>query len=202
MFNRVKMLRIAMVKTPSKLYVLDSCIGRRCYETPEYLDMLKMRVDFNASKTVFTSVSVFEIDKRSEYGFDAVQSKMESFLGGKIETEKITYDMSQLGMWLRDNNEGLHLPDDRILAYAMLTDSVLITCDKGLEQAARNVGHDVINPDNTIIDFAKTTSALVKLAQSKVLLIRQKMNKPTQTINKVKSLALKPGKKIIWRSFV
>ena len=179
-------------------FTLDSCIGRRCYENPAYLDMLKVKVDFEYSKTVFTEVSIYEIDKRAEYGFDAVQSTLESSIGNKIKVEKITYDMHQLGIWLRENNDGLHVPDDQILAYAMITDSVLITCDKGLERAARNVGQDVINPDRTIIDFSKTKSAIAKLAQSKVLLIRQKV----QTVKNAKSVILKPSMKIVWRSFV
>jgi hypothetical protein len=183
-------------------FAFDSCTGRRGYENPAYLDMMKVRIPLSSSDIAFTSVSVYEVNKRTEYGFDALQSKLESSIGKKIKIEKITYEMNQLGMWLRDNNEGLHLPDDRILAYAMLTDSVLITCDKGLEQAARNVGQSVINPDNVTIDFVKTKSTLAKLAQSKILLIRQKMNRPIQTVNKTKSLVLKPGKKIIWRSFV
>ncbi len=187
-----------MVKTPSKSYVLDTCIGRRCYENPAYLDMLKMKIDLESSQTVFTQVSIYEVDKRAEYGFDDMQSKLESSFGTEIKVQKITYDMSQLGIWLIDNNEGLHTPDDRILAYAMITNSVLITCDKGLETAARNVDQDVINPDRIVIDFSRTQSNLSKLAQSKVLLIRQKI----QTINNAKSILLKPGQKIIWRSFV
>ncbi len=178
-----------------KGYTLDSCIGRRCYENPAYLDMLKIKVDFSTFKTVFTSVSVFEIDNRAEYGFDSVQAKIESSIGNKIKVEKITYEMNQLGIWLRDNSEGLHVPDDRILAYAMLTDSVLITCDKDLEKAAQNVGHAVINPDNATIDLTKTKSDLAKLARSKVSQLKQKMNKPVYAIKK-------PVTKIVWRSFV
>lgn len=178
-----------------KGYTLDSCIGRRCYENPAYLDMLKIKIDFSTFKTVFTSVSVFEIDKRAEYGFDSVQAKIESSIGNKIKVEKITYEMNQLGIWLRDNSEGLHVPDDRILAYAMLTDSVLITCDKDLEKAAQNVGHAVINPDNATIDLTKTKSDLAKLARSKVSQLKQKMNKPVYAIKK-------PVTKIVWRSFV
>ncbi len=185
-----------MVKTPSKSYVLDTCIGRRCYENPEYLDMLKLRFDLKSIKPVFTTISVYEVDKRAEYCFDEMQSKLQSSIGTKIKVKKITCEMNHLGIWLIDNNEGLHTPDDRILAYAMVTDSVLITCDKGLETAARNVGQDVINPDNVMVDFSKTTSDLVKLTRSKVSTIRQKMNRPVVRIMK------KPVTKIVWRTFV
>ena len=183
-------------------FTIDTCVARRCYDNPAYFDMLKLKIQSGHSKTVFTDVSIYEVDKRTDYGFDTLKSKLESSIGNKIKIEKITCEMRQLGSWLREHNEGLHKPDDEILAYAMLTDSVLVTCDKKLEYAARNVGHYVINPDRAIIDLFKIESTLAKLAQSKVLLIRQKMNRTTQTINKAKSLILKPGKKIVWRSFV
>ena len=185
----------------SHKFALDTCIGRRCYENPAYLDMLKTRVNFDKMDTVFTSVSVFEVDKRAEYGFNEMQSAIESSLGKKIDVKEISYDMNLLGMWLRDNIGELHFPDDRILAYAMITGSILITCDKGLEKAARSVGHAVINPDNAVIDFSKTKSDLARLAKSKMQSIRKKIVSPVQGVQKAKSLALKPGKKIIWRSF-
>jgi len=192
---------VGTVERSHKKFAWDTCIGRRCYENPAYLDMLKTRVDFDETDTVFTSVSVFEVDKRAEYGFNDMQSTIESSLGKKVRVEETTYEMNLLGIWLRDNIGELHFPDDRILAYAMITGSVLITCDKGLEKAARSVGHEVINPDNAVIDLSKTKSDLARLAKSKMLSIRKKISRPVQTVQKAKSLALKPGKKIIWRSF-
>lgn len=186
-----------MVKTLDKTYVLDSCIGRRCYENAAYLDMLKVRWCNHSSKTIFTTVSIYEIDKRAEYRFVDVQSKIESVIGNKIKIEKFSNEIYQLGIWLRDNDNEklLHIPDDRILAYAMLTDSILVTCDKKLERAARNVGQDVINPDKVIIDLTKTKSYLVTMARSKVSELKQKMNRPSQIIKK-------PVTKIVWRTFV
>ena len=190
-------------QTPKK-YVLDSCIGRRCYENPAYFDMLKIKVDdLTTSTTVFTTVSEYEINKRAEYGFEDLHSQMESAIDSEIPIREISYDMHQLGIWLCDNIEGLHLPDNQILAYAMMTDSVLITCDKGLENAAVRAGHDVINPDRQIISETKIKTDFSKLAQKKVSQLKNRIIAPVQTIKKIPSQTVKKSvRKITWSTFV
>ena len=77
-------------QTPKK-YVLDSCIGRRCYENPAYFDMLKIKVDdLTTSTTVFTTVSEYEINKRAEYGFDKMHSQLESAIDSEIPIQTIS----------------------------------------------------------------------------------------------------------------
>ena len=183
-----------MVKTPSKTMVLDSCIGRRCYENPAYLDMLKLKIDCQLQKFVFTTVTIYEINKRTDYGFDAVQEKLELSFRRRIQTGTITSEMYELSDWLREHNEGLHLPDDQILAYTMMNNYVLITCDKILEQAAKNVGQLVINPDNPTSEFSKNKSTIATRAQSKASQLQQKINKPSKILKNHTT-------KIIWRSF-
>ena len=186
-----------------KKYVLDSCIGRRCYDNPAYCDMLKTKFnDFSTSTTVFTSVSVYEINKRVKCGFDELHSQLESAIGSEIPIQKITCEMRELGIWLCDNIQGLHLPDNEILAYAMLTDSVLITCDKGLEDAARSVSQHVINPDRTIIECTKTGTNFSKLVQNKVNQIKQKTYVPVPAIKvHLLEIPLKSTRKITWDTF-
>jgi len=190
-------------QTPKK-YVLDSCIGRRCYENPAYFDMLKIKVDdLSAATTVFTTVSEYEINKRAEYGFDKMHSQLESAINSEIPIEQISYDMHQLGIWLCDNIKGLHHPDNQILAYAMLTNSVLITCDKGLENAAISAGHNVINPDRSIIEYAKPKTDFSKLAQKKVNYLKHKMHIPAKSFRTFPSKAIRKSvRKITWSTFV
>jgi len=188
----------------AKKYVLDSCIGRRCYENPAYFDMLKTKIsDLLYSSIVFTDVSEYEINKRTGYEFDMLHLKLESSFGTEIPIERINSDMKQLGIWLCDNIERLHFPDDQILAYAMITDSVLVTCDKGLENAAVCAGHDVINPDRQIISWTKTKTDFSKIAQNKVHQFKHKSNIPAQTIQKIPNQTIKKSiRKIIWSAFV
>lgn len=190
-------------QTPKK-FVLDSCVGRRCYENPAYSDMLKTKVsDLTESTTVFTTVSEYEVNKRAEYGFDKMHSQLESSINSEIPILEISYEMHQLGIWLCDNIKGLHHPDNQILAYAMLTDSVLITCDKGLENAALCAGHDVINPDRQIIDQTKIKTDFSRRAQKKVDKLKNKIPIHVQAIKKVPNNAVKKSvRKITWSAFV
>ena len=187
----------------TKKYVLDTCIGRKCYDNPAYCDMVKTKVPgLSTSTIVFTSVSVYEINKRVECGFDELRSQLESAIDSDIPIHKITYDMRKWGIWLCDNIPGLHFPDNEILAYAMLTDSVLITCDKGLEEAAKSVSQDVINPDRTITEYTKIRTNFSKLAQDKVNQIKQK--RPvlaTTTQESLLEIFKKSAGKITWETF-
>ncbi len=185
-----------------KKYVLDTCIGRRCYDNYAYCDMLKTKVsDLPTSTVVFTSVSVYEIDKRVECGFGELYLQLKSDINSEITIQKITYNMKKLGIWLCNNISGLHSPDNEILAYAMLTNSVLITCDKGLEEAAKSVSQDVINPDHIITEYAKIRNDFSKLAQDKVNQITQKIpiRVPT-TKDSFLEILVKSGK-ITWETF-
>jgi len=187
----------------TKKYVLDTCIGRKCYDNPAYCDMVKTKVPgLSTSTIVFTSVSVYEINKRVECGFDELRSQLESAIDSDIPIHKITYDMRKWGIWLCDNIPGLHFPDNEILAYAMLTDSVLITCDKGLEEAAKSVSQDVINPDRTITEYTKIRTNFSKLAQDKVNQIKQKIPvlAPT-TRESLLEIFKKSAGKITWEAF-
>ena len=164
--------------------VWDSNTGRKCYDNPAFCDMVKTKVpDLSTSTIVFTSVSVYEINKRIQCGFDELHSQLEFAINSEILIQKITYGMKEFGIWLCDNIPGLHFPDNEILAYAMFTNSVLITCDKELEKAAKLVSQDVINPDRTITEYAKIRTNFSKLAQDKVNQIKQKIPVLTPTTN-------------------
>jgi hypothetical protein len=165
--------------------------------------MLKIKVgDLSAATIAFTSVSEYEINKRTEYGFDKMHSQLESAIDSEIPVEQITYDVHQLGIWLCDNVEGLHLPDNQILAYAMITGSVLITCDKGLETAAISVGQSVINPDRPIITQTITKTDFSSIAQNKVYQIKNKIQTPVQTIKQMRHQAIRKSvRKITWSAF-
>ena len=187
----------------TKKYVLDTCIGKKCYDNPAYCDMVKTKVpDLSTSTIVFTSVSVYEINKRVECGFDELRSQLESAIDSEILIQKITYDMRKFGILLCDNIPELHFPDNEILAYVMLTNSVLITCDKGLEEAAKLVNQDVINPDRTITEYTKIRTNFSKLAQDKVNQIKQKrpVLAPT-TQESLLEIFKKSAGKITWETF-
>jgi len=79
----------------------------------------------------------------------------------------------------------------------------LITCDKGLENAAVRAGHDVINPDRQIISETKIKTDFPKLAQKKVSQLKHRIIVPVQTIKNIPSQTVKKSvRKITWSTFV
>ena len=184
-----------MTNELQKKCTLDSCIGRRCYENQAYLDMLKIKIDFRTSDIVFTTVSKSEINRGTEYGFEAVRSRLESSIEREIKVEEITSEIEQLGCRLVKRFDELHVPDNLILASALWANSVLITCDRGLERTARAVNQMVINPDKAIIDFTNTKSASARWAKAMTQEIKEKISKQARTVKK-------PATKIVWSAFV
>ena len=177
-------------------FTLDTCVGRKAHENPNYLDMLKTQVDLEHSKVILTTVSIYEIEKRADYHFDDAKENLESSLGVKISVGKITDEMSILAEKLVENHELLHIPDNQILAHAILTDSVLVTCDRDLVRAAQQIGQQVMNPDTLCTDVS------VKVKSNRYhKVVKEAIAKPAEIKHKVKKLALKPGQKILWRSF-
>ena len=176
-------------------FTLDTCVGRKAYENPNYLEMLKTLVDLEHSSVVFTTVSIYEIEKKADYHFDEVKENLESSLGIKISVGKITDEISAFAENLVENHELLHRPDNQILAYAICTDSVLVTCDKDLVRVAQQIGQKVMNPDTLCTDNS------VKVKSKYRGIVRKAIVKQHVVKQKVKSFIIKPGQKIIWRSF-
>ena len=182
--------------SPANRYTLDTCVGRKAYENPNYLNMLKTTIDFKNSRVLFATVSIYEIENRANYSFAVAKENLESSLGIKIHIGKITGEISSYAAYLVSNFELLHYPDNQILAHAVCTDSVLITCDNDLVTVAKQIGHPVLNPDKLSSDVT-----VKKLKSRFRSLVKNTMRKPSETKEKVKSLAVKPGQKIVWRAF-
>ena len=174
---------------------LDTCVARKAYENPNYLEMLKTLVDLEHSKVIFTTVTIYEIEKKADYHFDDVKESLESSLEIKISIGKITDEIFALAENLAENHELLHMPDNQILAHAIITDSVLVTCDKDLVRVAQQIGHKVLNPDKICTD----TSMKIKSKYRGI--VRKAIAKPSVVKQKLKSFVLKHGTKIVWRSF-
>ena len=104
--------------------------------------------------------------------------------------------MAEDAAYLKTMCPTLHNGDSQILAYARATNTSLVTCDKGLAEAAKVSGTKLINPDLLPCD----TIRLHKKSKMQKIVDRA-IRKPSEVKEKIKSLALKPGQKIVWRSF-
>lgn len=127
---------------------------------------------------------------------DSVIKQIKKFTGATIILGTITSEMVLDAAYLETMCPTLHNGDSQILAYARATNTTLVTCDKGLAEAAVISGTKVINPD--LLPYEKI--GLHKKSRMQKI-VDKAIRKPSQLKQKVRSLALKPGQKIVWESF-
>ncbi|MBT4326418.1 MAG: hypothetical protein HOD60_05855 [Candidatus Nitrosopelagicus sp.] len=177
-------------------FTFDTCVGIKAFESPNVGSLLACRVNFDGSEIHLSSQSVFEA-KRLGFDVDAISEQIQTSTGARITFGKITTEMYDDAYYLEGVCPTLHSGDSQILAYVRATGTILITCDRGLVQAAMLCGVSVINPDLLPCD------QIARKVKSKYSgIVRKVIRKPQIVKHKVKKFALKPGQKIVWRSFV
>lgn len=177
-------------------FTFDTCIGIKMCENPNFGSLLACRLDIADSEIHLNAQAIFEAKKHG-YNVEYVSKQIKNNLGVRIIYGSITDEIKDNALSLEESCPTLHHGDSQILAYAIATKTTLITCDKGLEEAARISSVQVVNPD-----LLTCTEVTKKTSQSKIHRIAKKaIAKPTQTKQKIQSFVLKPGEKILWRSF-
>jgi hypothetical protein len=177
-------------------FTLDTCVGIKICDIPNLGNLLACRLNFKDSEIHFCSQMISE-SKNNYYDINLISKKITSSTGANVVFGSITDDMENDAEYLLALCETLHAGDSQILAYARATKTTLITCDKGLAAAAKFCGVNVVNPDTLPCD-----QITKKVKKSKFnLTVKNIISKPLRVQNKVKSFTLKPGQKIIWRTF-
>ena len=124
----------------------DTCVGVKICENPNLGDLLSCRINYENSTIHLTSQTVLEAN-RLGYDMDSVIKQIKKFTGATIILGTITDEMIQDAAYLEIMCPTLHNGNSQILAYARATNTTLVTCDKGLAEAAVISGTKVINPD-------------------------------------------------------
>ena len=87
-----------------------------------------------------------ELDNKQEV-FDHILKQIQITFGVNVIHGHITKDMQDDSDYLENICPTLHTGDSQILAYTRSTGTTLVTCDRGLTEAAISSGVQVINPD-------------------------------------------------------
>ena len=101
----------------------------------------------SASEILIPSKVVSELERHS-----VNTMFLSAVLSSKLGIDSIVFDTAthaegKGAKWLEGRHETLHRGDSEILAFTHARGHVLVTCDKGLLVAARDVGVRCINPD-------------------------------------------------------
>lgn len=177
-------------------FTFDTCVGIKVFENPNLGNLLGCRVNFENSNIHLSSQTVFEA-KRLGYDFEQISKQIQSTIGAKVISGYITNHMQNDADYLESVCPTLHTGDSQILAYVRATRTTLVTCDKDLVEAAKMSGAQIVNPDLLPCDVLAK-----KILKSRFHgIIRKAISKPIVAKQKVQSFSLKPGQKILWRSF-
>ena len=177
-------------------FTFDTCVGIKVCENPNLGSLLACRVNFENSQIHLSSQTLFEA-QRLGHDVETISDHIQKSTGATIIRGKITDEMYDDAYYLEGKYPTLHSGDSQILAYARATGTTLITCDRGLLEAARLSGTPVVNPDLLPCDqIARTVKSKYRG------IVRKVIARPVAVKQKVKSLVIKPGQKIVWRSFV
>ena len=130
---------------------------------------------------------------KNGYNFDNIVNQIESSLQTKVVCGRITSALERDAKNLLKRCSTLHPSDSEILAYAISFNTILITSDKGLLRAAKTVKMRTINPNTLTCNYDTN----YEISRSR----NNKSFRNPSLPKRAKSL-LKPGEKIIWRSFV
>ena len=172
-------------------FTFDTCIGISMRKVKNLENLLKCKIDFKNSMIHLTSRTRLEATKNG-YNFDNIVQQIESSLQTKVVYGRITSALRRDAKNLLKRCSTLHPGDSEILAYAISSNTTLLTSDKGLLQAANIVKVPTINPNTLTCSY------------DNYVISRSRNNKSFRNPSlpkRAKSL-LKHGEKIIWRSFV
>lgn len=176
-------------------FVLDTCVAIKLCENPNHGGLLTCRIDFGGSTVYLNSQTVLEAE-RLGYDSSQIRGQVQAALSTDVEFGDITDDIEFDAQYMQVQYPTLHSGDSQILAFARATSSMLVTCDRGLAIAAKESGAQVINPDTLPCEQITRTP---KSRWARV--VRKALAKPSEVSRKAKTIALKPGQKIVWRSF-
>ena len=176
-------------------YTLDTNVIINLYENPNLGGLLLCRTDFG-NTTIHVNTQTEMEATRLGHNVDDMLEQIEKSTGAKIIVGPITPSMRNDAKYLETVCPTLHPGDSDILAYVRATGTKLITCDRGLAEAALLSDTPVVNPDLLPCDkIARNTKS------NYGEIIKKIIKKPAVIPTKTKSFILEPGKKLVWNTF-
>lgn len=172
-------MAVLMVAT-RKAFTFDTCVILKiCQGERNFADCLKCRIDFAGSEILLNSKTVEEM-QRHGFDYDSVSEKLSEVFETAVSFTGISDDVFADAKYMQRIYPTLHSGDDEVLAFTVETNSILVTCDRGLFKAAKLAKATVINPD--ILEGLE---------------IPQSRSQAKKTLSDL----IKPGTKITWSAF-
>ena len=182
-------------------YSFDSCVIRKIIENPNYLNCLRMNCDFSNSTVLLSKTAEFEIKKQiDEFSpgltFADIVDRIKKSLKCKVEVIENSQEVECTADLLLSlySSKGLHHPDNLHMAFSNVHKTTLLSCDYKLINVCDMHKITCVNTHKPGNLYGNSGSKFVRHSQHAIEQVKSFRAD-------IKSTILKPGEKIIWRSF-
>lgn len=147
-------------------YLWDTCSFQKSFTNNCYFDMIKIHLEPDNYNSI-CDVTKNELEKNLHLKINEIMEKFQNISKKEVCLEQISSEETTLSIKLlkKHHKNGLHYPDNKILAHAINSNKILITCDKSLYHVAKLITHPVIfsNLTEGIIDILNSnTNKIIK----------------------------------------
>ena len=138
-------------KQEQTTYTLDTCVIRKILENPNYLDCISTHVNFSDSKILLSKTVLWEIKNQiqlidPELTLEQILNKLQDKLHTNVKIVAHSNDTILLANDLLSKYSlSLHEPDNQILAFSIIHNATLLSCDSKLISCAKSEGHSCLN---------------------------------------------------------
>ena len=141
-------------KQEQKTYTLDTCVIRKILENPNYLNCISTHVNFSDSHIIISKTVLWEIKNQiklinPELSLQEILNKLEQKLNASVKIidhskETILLANDLLGKY----SQNLHEPDNQNLAFSIIHNATLLSCDSKLIKCAKSERMPCLNTHN------------------------------------------------------
>ena len=127
-------------KQEQKTYTLDTCVIRKILENPNYLNCISTHVNFSDSHIIISKTVLWEIKNQIKLINPELSSV--KIIDHSKETILLANDL------LGKHSQNLHEPDNQILAFSIIHNATLLSCDSKLIKCAKSEGMPCLTTHN------------------------------------------------------
>jgi len=134
-------------------FCFDTCTQINIFKNPNIGNFLTCRFDIQNSLVYIPEITLVEAERNGFEKSKILQTLSQTLGTKKIIVSPITTNMKIRAIVLEQKLKPLlHNGDSEILAFALETDSILVTYDKGLETCCNKMHGKVINPSKILVE--------------------------------------------------
>jgi len=146
-------------KQEQKTYTLDTCVIRKILENPNYLNCVSTHVNFSDSHIIISKTVLWEIKNQIKsinpnLSLQELLNKLEEKLN--VIVKIVAHSKATILLandLLAKYSQTLHEPDNQILAFSIIHNATLLSCDSKLINCAKREGKSCLNTNNLATEF-------------------------------------------------